>query len=86
MDVDEFKCTRDEFIKVLNAENVSCAVHYPIPLSMQPAFKEMKLAPTPNSKKLSETIFSLPMYPQMSQEDIKKIILGLEKVVSHYHK
>ena len=86
MDPDRYRCTRDEFMEALEAENISCAVHYPIPLTKQPAITSlMKPQETPVSEAISERIFSLPMHPELTEEDLKNIVKGVEKVASHHH-
>lgn len=66
MDPEEFKCTRDEFLEAFKAENIDCAVHYPIPLTKQPAIANlMKPEECPLSEKISKRIFSLPMHPEL---------------------
>jgi dTDP-4-amino-4,6-dideoxygalactose transaminase len=85
MDPDEFKCTRDEFLEALQAENIDCAVHYPTPLTKQPAILSlMKPEECPISEDVSKRIFSLPMHPELSDEDLKNILVGVEKVAEYY--
>jgi len=85
MGPDEFKCTRDEFLEALQAENIDCAVHYQIPLMKQPAILNMmKPEECPISEDISKRIFSLPMHPELSNEDLKKILEGAKKVASYY--
>jgi perosamine synthetase len=85
MDPDIFKCTRDEFLEALQAENIDCAVHYPIPLTKQPAILNlMKPDECPISEDISERIFSLPMHPELSNEDLENILAGVEKVEKYY--
>ena len=83
----EFKCGRDEFLEALRAENIDCAVHYPIPLTKQPAIINM-LNPEecPVAEELSKNIFSIPMYPGLGKKELENIIAGLEKVTAHYGK
>jgi perosamine synthetase len=85
IDPDEFKCTRDEFLEALQAENIDCTVHYPIPLTKQPAILYlMKPEKCPISEDISERIFSLPIHPELSEEDLEKIMVGVEKVTNYY--
>jgi dTDP-4-amino-4,6-dideoxygalactose transaminase len=85
MDPEMFKCTRDEFLDALKAENIDCAVHYPIPLTKQPAILDLlKPEECPISEDISKRIFSLPMHPELSDEDLRNILGGVEKVASHY--
>jgi dTDP-4-amino-4,6-dideoxygalactose transaminase len=87
MDLDAFRCTRDEFLEALRAENIDCAVHYPIPLTKQPAiFELLEPQECPVSEEVSESIFSLPMHPELSDEDLRNIIAGVEKVVAYFLK
>jgi dTDP-4-amino-4,6-dideoxygalactose transaminase len=87
LELDEFKCTRDEFVEAMNAENIDCAVHYPTPLNVQPAIMDiMKPEPCPVSEDISTRIFSLPMHAELTDEDLENILSGVEKVVSHYLK
>ncbi|MGD2142600.1 MAG: DegT/DnrJ/EryC1/StrS family aminotransferase [Candidatus Bathyarchaeota archaeon] len=87
LDLDKFRCTRDQFLETLKAENIDCAVHYPIPLNRQPAISNlMEPDACPVSEDISERIFSLPMHPELTDDDLNNVITGLEKVVSHYLK
>ena len=85
MGPDAFKCTRDEFLEALQAENIDCAVHYPIWLTKQPAILDlMKPEECPISEDISTRTFSLPMHPELSDEDLKNILAGVEKVAKYY--
>ena len=87
MDPEKFRCTRDQFLAALSAENIECAVHYPAPLTQQPVVKEMlDPRPCPASEELSTRIFSLPMHPALSDDDLGLIVSAVEKVASHYLK
>ena len=87
MDPERFRCSRDEFIDALRAENIGCAVHYPIPLTKQPAItKLMKPEACPVSEETSERIFSLPMHPYLSDKNLNEIREGVEKVAAHFHR
>jgi perosamine synthetase len=87
MDLERFSCTRDEFIDALKAENIDCAVHYPIPLTKQPAIKKlMKPEPCPISEEISERIFSLPIHPYLSDKNLNEIREGVEKVATYFHR
>ena len=87
LDRDAFKCSRDEFINAVRAENISTAVHYPIPLTKQPAIQELgEPEACPVSDDIADRIFSLPMYPGLTDVDIDAIVNGVEKVASYYLK
>ena len=87
MDTSRYRCTRDEFIEALRAENISAAVHYPVPLTRQPAITDlMEPEKCPVSEDVSNRIFSLPMFPDLTDENIRDIVKGVQKVASHYLK
>jgi perosamine synthetase len=87
VEIEEMKCTRDQFMKALQAENIDCGIHYPSALTQQPIIKELyPLQSCPVSEDLSTRILSLPMHPFLSEEELRFVVEGVEKVVSHYHK
>ena len=87
LDLEKLKCTRDEFLKALQAENIDCGVHYPTPLTRQPAILDlMKPDRCPVSEDVANRIFSLPMHPYLSDDDLDAILTGVKKVTTHYHR
>ena len=57
---------RDKLKRFLENKGVSTLIHYPVPLHLQPAFKEYKTGRLINSEKVAKEILSLPIYPQMT--------------------
>jgi len=87
MDLEEFKCSRDEFVEALRAENIGCMIYYPTPLSHQPALKEYaSKADCPVAYDVSKRVFSIPVHPSLTQEDLEKIVEALNKVATYYSK
>ncbi len=87
MDLDQFKCSRDEFVNALKAENIGCMVYYPIPLSKQPALKKYgSKAKCPVTEDITKRVFSIPVHPSLSEEDLEKILKALKKVSSFFQK
>jgi perosamine synthetase len=87
LDTDKLRCSRDEFMKALIAENIDCGVHYPAPLTEQPIVKQLlKPEACPVSEDLSRRIMSLPMHPYLSEGELGKVVEGVDKVASHYAK
>jgi UDP-2-acetamido-2-deoxy-ribo-hexuluronate aminotransferase len=72
---------RDELIKKLNDKKIPTAVHYPIPLHMQPGYKYLGLkeGDFPISEMISKEIMSLPMHPFLSDEDMNTVIKGVRE-------
>jgi len=87
MDLDRFRCTRDKFADALRAENIECIVYYPTPLTRQPALeKYSKKMRCPVAEDIAERVFSIPVHPSLTKEDLEKILEGLKKVSTHYLK
>jgi len=87
MDLAEFKCSRDEFVEALRAENVDCMVYYPIPLTRQPALQRYaRRSRCPVAEEASGKVFSIPVHPSLTEEDLGKIVTALEKVSTYYLK
>jgi UDP-2-acetamido-2-deoxy-ribo-hexuluronate aminotransferase len=64
---------RDAFVKALGEASVPTAVHYPVPLNQQPAYRHMgNPDSTPNAAKLAKEVVSLPMSADLTdaQQDI----------------
>ncbi len=66
---------RDELISYLDAHGVGTAIHYPIPLHLQPAAGNLgyKKGDFPNAERQAEKILSLPVHQFLSADDIKYI-------------
>ncbi len=60
---------RDEFAKRLNEQGIPTAVHYPVPLNEQPAYKHLCCPNcTPVAQQVAKQVISLPMGPDLTRE------------------
>jgi perosamine synthetase len=83
LDLNQFCCDRDEFVRLLNAENIGATVHYPRPLHQQPAFAELaKDVHLPVSEDLSQRILSLPVHPSLKKVELDLIVAAMHKVAT----
>jgi len=66
---------RDAFRAHLAERGVSTAVHYPIPLHLQPAFRYLGLGTGsfPIAERLSSEVVSLPMHPFLDRSQVQYI-------------
>ena len=66
---------RDELMNFLKEKGISTGVHYPIPLHLQPALKylDYKEDDFPVTEKAAKEILSLPIYPELNEEEVKFI-------------
>jgi len=67
------KKNRDQVLDGLKAKGVSSLIHYPIPLHLQEAYKELnyKKGDFPVSEKLADEVLSLPMFPHITKQQIE---------------
>lgn len=67
---------RDQLQKHLQGRGVPHAVHYPIPLHLQPAFKYLGYGPGnfPVAEKAAQRVLSLPIYPEITKSQQDRII------------
>lgn len=67
---------RERFQIYLQQMGIETKVFYPIPLHLQPVFKALgyKKGDFPNSECLAEECIALPLYPELSDEDVEYII------------
>ena len=66
---------RDNLRKYLEDNGVKTGIHYPIAIHLQKAYNDLgyKEGDFPISERLSREALSLPMYPELKEEDIKRV-------------
>ncbi len=67
---------RDAVKQKLDAGRItSSMIYYPVPLHLQAAYKELGMKPgsLPVSEFAAREVLSLPMYPELTEEQIKKV-------------
>ena len=71
---------RDEVQKRLEADGIETGIHYPIPLHEQPAYAHLGHKPEdfPASHALGPRILSLPMFPEMTEEQVDRVVERLK--------
>lgn len=68
---------RDSLQADLRRVGIGSLIHYPLPVHLQPAYKErlpMDPAGLPNTEEIGPQILSLPMYPQMTGQQVERVI------------
>lgn len=66
---------RDQLQKFLTDREISTGLHYPVPLHMQPCFSHLRYRKRdfPVAEELAETGLSLPIYPEMTDEQVEYV-------------
>jgi dTDP-4-amino-4,6-dideoxygalactose transaminase len=67
---------RDALAAHLKAHGIQTGVHYPVPLHLQPALKDMgfQKGDFPITEQLSEAILSLPIFPEMTGSEVEMVV------------
>jgi len=71
---------RDALIRHLGGEGVGAAVHYPVPVHRHRGYAERAVVPKeglPVTERLAGRIVSLPMFPELSDEDVGRVIAAV---------
>jgi len=72
---------REKFVDQLKKANINCSFHYPVPCHLQKAFEYLgyKKGQIPNAEYLSEHCVSLPMFPELTDDEVSKVIDACNK-------
>lgn len=67
---------RDDLIAHLAANGVDTRVHYPIPIHLQGAARDLgyRRGDFPNAERFAKTMISLPIFPELTDDEIEQVI------------
>jgi UDP-2-acetamido-2-deoxy-ribo-hexuluronate aminotransferase len=70
---------RDSLQQTLQAQGVPTAVHYPVPLNLQPAFAALDkpAGSFPVAESVAQKVMSLPMHPYLAEADMERIVAAV---------
>jgi dTDP-4-amino-4,6-dideoxygalactose transaminase len=68
----------------LDEANIGHGIHYPVPIHLQPAYADLGYArgDFPVAEALAERIMSLPMFPEITDEELERVGLACQKARS----
>lgn len=75
---------RGELQAFLSENNVSSGLHYPIPLHLQKSYAHLgyKKGDFPISEKIASEILSLPMYPELTENQQNHVVNKIKEFIS----
>jgi UDP-2-acetamido-2-deoxy-ribo-hexuluronate aminotransferase len=74
---------RANVIRLLTEAGIPTAVHYPAPLSAQPAYAKIcQSGPLPVSEQLAEKVLSLPMHPDLDEATQDLVVEAVAQAVT----
>jgi len=73
---------RDELKKFLEECGIECGIHYPLPVHLQPPYRQMgfREGMFPNAERWAKEVLSIPMYPSLTKEEIEYIVSNIEEL------
>lgn len=84
----ESKELRDKIVEYLNGHDVQCLIHYPVPFHQSRAYiydggnstLSMRVRDVENSTNMADKMFSLPLFPELSDNQQRVVIASLQDV------
>lgn len=73
---------REKLAECLKSNGIETGIHYPTPIHLQPIYKKLfgyKKGNFPIAEKFSREVLSLPIYPQLSADEVKFVCEKIEE-------
>lgn len=74
---------RDALQAGLKEKGVGTLVHYPVPVHLQPAYRDRIVTGAgglPNTERAARSVLSLPLYPQLTDAEVEAVIVAVRAV------
>lgn len=84
--LERLSCDRDRFLNAMQAENIGMAVHFRA-LHLHPYYRNkygFKEGDFPNAERASDRLVSLPLYPSLTDQDVRSVIAAVDKIITNY--
>lgn len=78
-DLENKQSHRADIMQKMKDQNIGCGLHYPI-ITQFSLYKNLGYRPedTPHAMRIGKSILTLPLFPQMNEEDVKRVVNSLE--------
>lgn len=85
LDENVLSCTRREFFDEMSSRGVQPQVHY-VPVYWFPYYQELgyKKGLCPNAEEVYKGIMSIPLYPSLTEEEMKYVVEVIKSIVEKY--
>jgi dTDP-4-amino-4,6-dideoxygalactose transaminase len=84
LELERLRIDRAKFIEALKAHNIGASVHF-IPVHLHPFYREhfgYQRGDLPQAEAIYDRIVSLPLYPSMSEADVRDVIRAVRQIVT----
>jgi perosamine synthetase len=86
LNLERLKISRNQFIEALREKEIGTSVHF-IPLHFHPYYRDKlgyKPEDFPNASAIFDRIISLPIYPKMTESNVRDVIVAVRQIVQEY--
>ena len=75
---------RDRVQAGLRERGIATQVHYPVPVHLQEAYRDLGYTPgnLPHTEQAAAEILSLPLYPELTNDDVRYVAAALRETVA----
>lgn len=79
---------RDPLLAFLKKKGIHASVHYPVPVHIQPAYLNRVIisGDLSETEKAAREILSLPIYPELKDEEVLEVVNAVKEFVTGGHK
>jgi dTDP-4-amino-4,6-dideoxygalactose transaminase len=72
---------RDELQKHLSSLGIGTAIHYPVPVHLQPYYADLgyKRGDFPVTEEYMDQILSLPMFPEITEDEVRTVVNAIKQ-------
>lgn len=79
---------RDGLLNKLTERGIGCGIHYPCPIHLQKAYAGLGIGPGsfPVSERCAKEIISLPMFPQLTSDQVELVVREVKSIVGSPNK
>ena len=88
LNLERLKINRNQFIEALREKEIGTSVHF-IPLHFHPYYRDTfgyKPEDFPNASAVFDRIISLPIYPKMTEGNVRDVIVAVRQIVQEYRR
>jgi dTDP-4-amino-4,6-dideoxygalactose transaminase len=80
--------TRARLQQSLSESGVQTGIHYPVPVHLQPAYSFLGHKPGdfPEAERQANEVLSLPMFPELTEDEIKRVAEAIHKSVVEFQR
>ena len=75
---------REEVIRFLAEKGIECGVHYPVPIHLQEAYRNIGYRPGafPTAERYAREFVSLPIFPELSPAEVEMVAAEVKEAVA----